>query len=328
MERYDPATNTWATVVNYGSSDQELAYGAAVVYDGRLYRCGGERHSATSIPGPVPMWVHSYTTTSTCSTYEPGVGIDYDSFNHMQEARRRHGLVELGGRLYAVGGYAASAESALLPERRPAPFAKSSPANGAAGVALSPTLSWQAMTGALWYGYCYDTTDNDACDPISWQDAGTATSAGLTGLAPNTTYYWQVFASTSSLPVYGDGEEWWSFTTGAPVSHEMTFHSTGTYDGWVLESGEASGVGGSRNATATTARLGDDASDRQYRSLLHFNTAALPNNAVITGVTLRIRRQSIVGTSPLGTHGSLTVDVRTGSFGIGGTGERGLPSGG
>ena len=95
----------------------------------------------------------------------------------------------------------------------------------------------------------------------------------------------------------------------------MTFHSTGTYDGWVLESGETSGVGGSRNATATTARLGDDASDRQYRSLLHFNTTALPNNAVITGVALRIRRQSIVGTSPLGTHGSLTVDARTGSFG-------------
>ena len=88
----------------------------------------------------------------------------------------------------------------------PAALGKTAPANGATGVALSPTLSWQAMTGALWYGYCYDTTDNDACDPISWQDAGTATSVGLTGLAPNTTYYWQVFASTSSLPVYGDGE--------------------------------------------------------------------------------------------------------------------------
>ena len=95
----------------------------------------------------------------------------------------------------------------------------------------------------------------------------------------------------------------------------MTFHSTGTYDGWVLESGETSGVGGSRDATATTARLGDDASDRQYRSLLHFNTAALPDNAVITGVTLRIKKQSVVGTSPFSTHGSLTVDARTGSFG-------------
>ena len=182
-------------------------------------------------------------------------------------------------------------------------------------MALSPTLSWQAMTGALWYGYCYDTTDNDACDPGSWQDAETATSAGLTGLAPSTTYYWQVFASTSSLPVYGDGGEWWSFTTGAAVSQQMTFHSTGTYDGWVLESGETSGIGGSRNATATTARLGDDASDRQYRSLLHFDTTGLPDNAVITGVTLRIKKQSVVGTSPFSTHGSLTVDARTGSFG-------------
>ncbi len=101
----------------------------------------------------------------------------------------------------------------------------------------------------------------------------------------------------------------------SPVVQQMSFHSEAAYDGWVLESGETSGVGGSRNATATTARLGDDVSDRQYRSLLHFNTTGLPDNAVITGVTLRIKKQSVVGTSPLGTHGSLTVDVRTGSFG-------------
>ena len=62
--------------------------------------------------------------------------------------------------------------------RDPPALGKTAPANGATGVALSPTLSWQAMAGALWYGYCYDTTDNDACDPGSWQNAGTATSAG------------------------------------------------------------------------------------------------------------------------------------------------------
>ena len=112
--RYDPGTDTWATVVNFYTAGQELAYGAAAVYDGRLYRCGGQTHTVTSIPGSVPpRWYHDYFTTSTCSTYEPGVGIDYGSFNHMQEVRRRHGLVELGGRLYAVGGYAAGAESAL-----------------------------------------------------------------------------------------------------------------------------------------------------------------------------------------------------------------------
>lgn len=60
--------------------------------------------------------------------------------------------------------------------------------------------------------------------------------------------------------------------------------------------------------------MGDDASDRQYRSILSFNTSALPNTAVITGVTLQIKLAGSAGTNPYSTHGSLLVDVRTGSF--------------
>ena len=60
--RYDPGTDTWATVVNFYTAGQELAYGAAAVYDGRLYRCGGQTHTVTSIPGSVPR--AGTTTTS------------------------------------------------------------------------------------------------------------------------------------------------------------------------------------------------------------------------------------------------------------------------
>ncbi len=215
----------------------------------------------------------------------------------------------------AVNGYGITyANSGAWWSFATAPFRKLMPANAATGVSRNPSLTWEAAVGVNGYAYCYDTTNNNVCDG-SWIGTGATTAVNLTGLASNTTYYWQVFASTSSSPIYADAGAWWSFTTGAPVSQQMTFHSTGTYDGWVLESGETTGIGGSRNSTATTARLGDDASDRQYRSLLHFNTTGLPDNAVITGVTLRIKRQSIVGTSPLVTHGDLTVDVRTGSFG-------------
>ena len=90
--------------------------------------------------------------------------------------------------------------------------------------------------------------------------------------------------------------------------------SVGTFDGWVLEQDETSGKGGTFDAAATTGRVGDDALDRQYRSILHFDTATLPDNAVITGVTLRIRKQSVVGTDPFDTHGFLTVDMRTGAY--------------
>ncbi|KAA0252280.1 MAG: hypothetical protein EDM79_21515, partial [Chloroflexi bacterium] len=47
-----------------------------------------------------------------------------------------------------------------------------------------------------------------------------------------------------------------------------TFHSSGTQDGWVLESSETSGMGGTMNASAATFDLGDDASNRQYRVIL------------------------------------------------------------
>ena len=82
----------------------------------------------------------------------------------------------------------------------------------------------------------------------------------------------------------------------------------------MLEQDEDSGKGGTFDATATTGRLGDDAADRQYRSILHFDTATLPDDAVITGVTLRIKRRSITGTNPFTTHGLLTVDAKTGAF--------------
>jgi predicted outer membrane repeat protein len=93
------------------------------------------------------------------------------------------------------------------------------------------------------------------------------------------------------------------------------FSSAGAQDGWILESTETSNTGGSSNATATTFNLGDDASDRQFRTILSFNTASLPDTATITSVTLQIKRQGIVGTNPFLTHGKILVDIRKGPFG-------------
>jgi hypothetical protein len=87
-------------------------------------------------------------------------------------------------------------------------------------------------------------------------------------------------------------------------------------DGWVLESTETSGVGGTMNNTATTFNVGDNAADKQYRAILHFDTSSLPNTAVVTSATLRINRQGLVGTNPFSTHGGLLADIRKPFFGI------------
>ena len=92
------------------------------------------------------------------------------------------------------------------------------------------------------------------------------------------------------------------------------FRSVAAYDGWVLESSEASGTGGTLNATATTCRVGDDSSDRQFRSILDFDTSSLPNNAVITKAVLRFTPSQSVGSNPFLTHGNLTIDIRSGAF--------------
>jgi len=98
---------------------------------------------------------------------------------------------------------------------------------------------------------------------------------------------------------YADAGVWWSFTTESPAMLQMSFRSIASQDGWILERDENSTKGSDvLDAAGTTARLGDNNTDYQYRSILAFDTSALPNNAVVTGITLYIKRQTIVGTNP------------------------------
>jgi subtilisin family serine protease len=94
----------------------------------------------------------------------------------------------------------------------PSAFSKSAPANGTTGQPIATTLSWTASSGATSYEYCVDTTNNSSCDG-SWTSTGTAQSAAPSGLAVNTTYYWQVRARNATATTDADLGAWWSFTT-------------------------------------------------------------------------------------------------------------------
>ena len=102
--------------------------------------------------------------------------------------------------------------------------------------------------------------------------------------------------------------------TRTPVAATQVFTSVGGNDGWILESSETSKKGGTLNTLATTFNLGDDVANKQYIGVLHFNTN-LPAGAVITSVTLKIKKSGLVGANPFSTHGGLLVDVRQPSFG-------------
>jgi len=94
----------------------------------------------------------------------------------------------------------------------------------------------------------------------------------------------------------------------------VTFKSQPKFDGWVLESNETSGVGGTKNNLGKVLLLGDNAQDKQYRAILSFGTAKLPDNAVITKVILKVKKAGVAGTDPMTTHNGLVVDIKKGKF--------------
>ncbi len=104
--------------------------------------------------------------------------------------------------------------------------------------------------------------------------------------------------------------------TRTPVSGSMTLNSVAAQDGWILESTETSGIGKTLNNTATVFNLGDDAAKKQYRDILSFNTSAIPDNATITGVTLKVKKSAIVGDgNPVSIFQGFMADIKNGIFG-------------
>jgi hypothetical protein len=95
-----------------------------------------------------------------------------------------------------------------------AAFYKTSPTNGATGLASPVTLKWGTYTGAQKYTYCYDTSDcRDGNDWTSTYD----TKVTISSLSAGKKYYWQVRALTcgSCSPktwVYADSNTSWTFT--------------------------------------------------------------------------------------------------------------------
>lgn len=128
--------------------------------------------------------------------------------------------------------------------------------------------------------------------------------------------------NSTSQSLGGTGAGNGTFTTGAIYTITKTvttlvksFNSNATYDGWILESGENTNTGQKLDKASTTLNVGDDAKDRQYRSLLSFNTSGLPDNAIIVSAKMKLRRGGLVGTDPFTTHGILLMQVVNGPFG-------------
>jgi hypothetical protein len=89
-----------------------------------------------------------------------------------------------------------------------------SPANGATGVSITPTLSWNASTGAGYYGLQVATDPGFTSIVVSQIISVPTTSYPMPAgkLLNGTTYYWRVYAADIDLGA-SDWSDIWHFTT-------------------------------------------------------------------------------------------------------------------
>ena len=120
-----------------------------------------------------------------------------------------------------------------------------------------------------------------------------------------------------NVPLGGFGVNNGNFTNGQfYILRPLTkvFRSQAGQDGWVLESGENTGVGGTMDSSGSLI-VGDDDANRQYRSVVSFDTSSLPDTAIIVSGLFKLRKEAVIGTDPFTTHGAFRVALCKEFFG-------------
>jgi len=174
------------------------------------------------------------------------------------------------------------------------------------------SISGNAGTAGVTLSYAGGSPVTDASNgsytitvPSGWSGTVTPTKTGYT-FAPVSRSYTNVLAGAAS--------ENYAATA---INYTATLGSVSAQDGWILETAETSNKGGTMNSAAATFNLGDDKNKKQYRGILSFNTGAgLPDTAVITRVTLRIKKSGLVGGgNPVSIFKGFMVDIKNGFLG-------------
>ncbi|TPE42501.1 LamG-like jellyroll fold domain-containing protein [Pontibacter mangrovi] len=121
----------------------------------------------------------------------------------------------------------------------PAAPTLASPANQATNLALSPTLSWNAVSGADSYQVQVSTSSGFSSTVLNKSNL-TGTSVTASNLAESTTYYWRARATNGAGT--GSWSSVWSFTTGSsntetppPTSGDLVAH-------WQMDEGSGTSL--------------------------------------------------------------------------------------
>ena len=107
----------------------------------------------------------------------------------------------------------------------------------------------------------------------------------------------------------------WRTPTRSPTIATMRLPAIPAQDGWVSESARSSGAGVSVNATGQTLTVGDNSTNRAYRTVMSFDTSKIPANAWVMSATVKVKGAAVTGRNPFLTHRSLVTDIRKPYFG-------------
>jgi hypothetical protein len=162
---------------------------------------------------------------------------------------------------------------------------------------------------------------------VFFKEVGLPTS-GAYGLSEkNHDLYYRELAKTDVHFVYFEGfdqlsktgssvEPYWGIFNAARKPKLLgwnlmgyrVFTSNDANDGMIRECSGTSGTGCEVDASSATFTVGDDSSNHQYRGFLSFNTAGLPDDAVITFIKLKVKLEGYVG-NPFSKRRQLKLDA-------------------
>jgi transcriptional regulator CtsR len=219
-------------------------------------------------------------------------------------------------RAYNSGGNSAYSNTASVTTPAGGGTVPAAPSNLSASAASSSqiNLAWTDNAGDETGFSIERSTGGGAYAQIATVGAN-VTSYQNTGLTASTTYSYRVRASNAAgFSAYSNTSS--ATTSAGGTGTTVTFVSVAAEDGRILESSEGSNTGGSVDASgssSSTLRVGDDSGDRQYKTVLSFDTSSIPDGATITSAIVRLRRGAVSGTNPFSTHGSCVVDIKAGT---------------
>jgi len=243
------------------------------------------------------VWAAESASNAVLHAYD-ATNVSHELYNSTQAANSRDQFGSgnkyivptiVNGKVY-VGTTNGVGVFGLLAIPPPAPVL-TAPANAATGVSVTPTLTWNAATGATSYDVYFGTSSTP---PLVTNVSGTTYNPGTLG--GNTTYFWKIAAKNAGGST---ASTIWSFTTlaAAPAAPVLTTPANASTSqlltstlNWTAASGATSydvyfGTASTpplaTNVTVTTYSPGTlTANTKYYWKIVAKNTAGSTSSAV------------------------------------------------